>query len=618
MVSGYANRLLYVDLTKGKIKKLRLAKSLIKQYIGGKGFGARLLYDLLPPHIDPLGPTNLLMFFTGPLTATGAPATARSIVITKSPKTGTFLDSNSGGFWGCWMKMAGYDGIIITGRASKLSYIYINDGSVEIRDAEHLKGFGVYATIDSLIKDVGDKDAKVAAIGPAGENLVKLAAVMNDYHHAHARGGPGAVMGSKRLKAIVVSADTSNPKFEIADPDGFKEFNRNFIKEVVMGPSQEWARTDGTPIIVRASNNVGVLPTRNFQQGVFEDVDKIDAETLRKYRTSKGACYRCTIACRNITKIKDEKWGEITLDGPEYETIGLGGSNTGLGDFKAIIAWNSLVDDLGMDTISLGNVIGYAMEAYERGLLTKDDTDGLELRFGNADAQMELSKMIAKREGIGDVLAEGVREFALWLGGDAYKFAIETKGLEYPAYDPRGSIGMALAYATSDRGACHMRAWPISEEAFGEMDPFTPEGKAELVIRMQNFNAVKWSMVFCDFLDINYEKMSEYLKLVTGMEYTPKDLETVGERIYNLTRLFNVREGFSRKDDYIPYRIAHEPIPTGPNKGFAVSPEKFQKMLDEYYKLRGWNKDGVPRKKKLRELRLGRDIKKVSIPGASY
>lgn len=618
MIPGYANRILFVNLTKGKIKTKKLPKTLAKLYIGGKGFGIRLIYDMLPPHIDPLSSINPLMFFLGPLTATGIPAAAKSVLVTKSPKTGTFLDSYSGGFWGSWLKMAGYDGLIILGKASKFSYLYINEDNVEIKDAEHVRGFGVYATTSMLVKEVGDRKAKVAAIGPAGENLVKLSAVVNDDHHSHSRGGPGAVMGSKNLKAIVVSANTREPRFEIHDPEGLREFNKKFTEKVVFGETQEWARTDGTPVIVRMSHDAGVLPTRNFQKGVFEFVDNVDAEALRKFRTSKAACYRCSVACRNMTKIKDEKYGEVKIDGPEYETIGLGGSNTGQKSLKAVIAWNNLVDDLGMDTISVGNVIGMAMEAFEKGLINKDDTGGINLVFGDIDAQLEITKIIARREGLGDILAEGAREFSLWLGDEGYKLAVETKGLEYPAYDPRGSIGMALAYATSDRGACHLRAWPIAEEAFGDLDPFTTEGKAKLVIDLQNLNAVKWSMIFCDLLSIEYENMAKYLSFATGWDVKVSDLMVIGERIYNLTRLFNVREGFSRKDDYIPYRIAYEPMPEGPNKGFAVSPDKFKKMLDEYYELRGWNKNGIPKKKKLKELRVLSDARKNTMLGATY
>ncbi len=618
MIPGYANRILFVNLSKEKIRKKKLPKSLARLYIGGKGFGARLLYDMLLPHIDPLSPINPLMFFLGPLTATGIPATAKSVLVTKSPKTGTFLDCYSGGFWGSWLKMAGYDGLIILGKASKLSYLYINEDDVEIRSVEHVKGFGVYATTDTLIKEVGDRKAKVAAIGPAGENLVKMAGVVNDEHHIHARGGPGAVMGSKNLKAILVSADTRNPRFQIYDLDGLKEFNKKFTQEVVFGETQEWARTDETPVLVRMSHNAGVLPTLNFQKGVYEYVDNIDAEALRKFRTSKAACYRCSVACRNMTKIKDEKYGEIKIDGPEYETIGLGGSNTGQKDLKAVISWNNLVDDLGMDTISVGNVIAMAMEAFEKGLITEEDTGGINLTFGNLDAQMEMTKMIARKEGLGAILSEGAREFALWLGGDAYKLAVESKGLEYPAYDPRGSISMALAYATSDRGACHLRAWSIAEEAFGDLDPFTTEDKAKLVVDLQDHNAVKWTMVFCDLLSIELEDMAKYLNFVTGWDIKVSELKTIGERIYNLTRLFNVREGFSRKDDYIPYRIAYEPMPEGPNKGFAVSPDKFKKMLNEYYELRGWNKNGIPKKKKLRELRVSSDARKNTMLGVVY
>ncbi|HIQ13129.1 MAG TPA: aldehyde ferredoxin oxidoreductase [Thermoprotei archaeon] len=615
MVYGYGNRIAFIDLTKGKVKIRKPKESILKEYIGGKGLGARLLYDMLPPKIDPLSPSNILIFAVGPLTGTGAPASARGVIVTKSPATWTFNDSNGGGFFTSYMKLAGYDALVFLGRAEKLSYVYIDhDGKIHIRDATHISGYGVYATEDTLKDEVGDKDAKVASIGPAGENLVKIAGVVVDKHHIHARGGSGAVMGSKNLKAVVVSADKNNPRYELAYPDEFNEFNRRYIKEKIFSEEYSWAKDGGTPVIVQWSNEAGLFPTKNFQDGVFDGWEDISAEILKSYRTSKAACYRCTIACRNLVKIRHEKFGEVFIDGPEYETIAMVGGSTGLGDFKAIVSLNALLDDMGMDSISAGNIIGYVMELYEKGYISKDDLGGLEAKWGDPDVEHELVKMIAYRRGFGDIMAEGVKGIASYIGGDSYKFAIEVKGLEYPAYDPRGSYSMALAYATSDRGACHLRAWSIVEEAFGDKDPYIVEGKAEIVIRLQDLNAIKWSMVWCDFLAINYEDMSTYLRLATGWDLKPEELRYRGEKIWNLIRLFNLREGFTRRDDYAPYRILHEPLKSGPAKDKVIGVDNFNKMLDEYYRLRGWNKDGVPLKKTLRRLRLSKDYKRVWHP----
>ena len=482
-----------------------------------------------------------------------------------------------------------------------------------MRSAEHVRGYGIYATTDTLIKDVGDKDAKVACIGPAGENLVKYANITTDYSHKFGRGGVGAVMGSKNLKAIVISADPKNPRFEIAKPDEFEKFNKEFTKKLLADPEVKEFREKGTMMLIDLSDSVGVLPTKNFQKGTFEYAKSINFDSFLKFRISKATCFKCPMACKHVIKIENKKWGSFKLEGPEYECTAMGGSNTGLSDPKAIAAWIRLVDDLGLDGISTGNIIGLAMEAYEKGYITKEDI-GFELKFGDADAQMELTKMICERRGIGNILAEGAREFAKWLGGDAYKLIMECKGLEYPAYDPRGSISMALAYATADRGGCHQRAWSIAYEAFGDMDPYTTEGKAELVKRLQDLNAVKWSIGICDFIPIEYDDMATYLNLVTGWNLKPDDLKLIGERIYNLTRLFNVREGFTRRDDYIPHRIAYEPMPEGKAKGRKVTPEDFNKMLDEYYELRGWDKNGIPKRETLEKLGLVEEFEKLYKP----
>jgi len=601
-LKGYAGRILWVDLSNGEVKARDTPEDLAKEFIGGKGLGAALLYRLLEPGVDPLSPDNVAIFMTGPVTATGAPAASRCVLVTKSPHTGTFLDTYAGGYWPSWLKLAGYDGIVITGRADRLTYLYIGDDGVELREAEHLRGKGVYETINTIVRDVGDKNVRVAAIGPAGENLVKYACVVCDYHHNFGRGGGGAVLGSKNLKAIAIS--TENREVEVARPDEFSKFVSEVSKALATSEEHEWARTDGTPAVVDWSNEAGIMPTYNFRSGVFRFADRINAEALSKYRERKGACYKCPIACRNIVSVRRGKYKGVRLEGPEYETIVMAGANCGIKRIDAIIKWNYIADDYGLDTISAGATIAMAMEAYRRGLLKKEDLEGLELDFGNEEAWIRILDYIAFRRGIGDVLAEGVRGLASHLGGDAWKFAMHIKGLELPAYDPRGSFAMALAYATSDRGACHLRAWPVGYEAFGNLDPFTVEGKAQLVVRDQNRNAAKWSMIFCDFYAVSAEAMAKFYTLATGRELKKADIYLIGERIWNLTRMFNVREGFDRKDDYPPYRVMRETLKAGPAKGKRLPKKDYEKMLMEYYRLRGWNARGIPTKKKLRELGL--------------
>lgn len=603
-LKGYAGKVLWIDLSKEKIKAKDTPDDLVKLYIGGKGMGARMLYDLTKPGIDPLSPENPLMFLSGPLVSTGVPAATKAALVTKSPHTHTFLDSYASGYWPSWIKLAGYDALIILGKAEKLSYLYIGDDTVELREASHLKGKGVFETTDILVEEAGDDRAKVAAIGPAGENLVEYACVSCDYHHNFGREGGGAVMGSKNLKGIVVSTD--NRRVELAKPDEFSRYLSEVNKTEIMGPDHEWARTDGTPLIIDWSNEAGLLPTFNFRTGVFKHSEEINAEMLRKYRVSKYTCYRCPIACRNIVRVKRGKYRGVKLEGPEYETIAMAGSNCGIRRLDAIIRWNYIVDDLGMDTISTGATVAMAMEAYKRGYLRKEDLDGLELRFGNEEAWIRIPEYIAYRRGIGDVLAGGVKKLAEHLGKDAWKFSVHIKGSELPAYDPRGSFGMALAYGTSDRGACHLRAWPVAYEAFGDLDPFTVEGKAELVIKDQDRNSVKWSMVICDFYAVGYETMAKFYTLVTGREVSTKDLMTIGERIWNMVRLFNVREGFGSEDDYPPYRITSQSLKQGPPKGKKISKKLYKKMLMEYYRLRGWTSKGVPTKKKLFSLGIGK------------
>ena len=607
----YAGKILRVNLTTGKVSEEPLKEDMVKAFIGGRGLGAKYLFDEISPGIDPLSPENILIFMTGPLNGLPVPCAGKHVVISKSPATNTFLDCYAGGFLGAELKFAGFDGIIIHGKAENLSYLLITDGKVEIKSAEYLKEKPVDEVTEMLKEENRISDLIVAAIGPAGENLVGMACITNDLHHQAARGGIGAVMGSKNLKAIAVKGTKD---LNVPDIDKFFEVAKEAIVEAIKNPEHEWALLGGTPEIVDLSQEVDVLPTRNFQYGEFEKANEINWEAIKnKIFIKKVACFSCPLGCRNLVEVKEGPFKGIILEGPEYETLALTGSNCGISDLNAVAKFNLLCDFLGLDTISTGNVVAFAMECYEKGLITKEDTDGLELTFGNVDAYIRMPELIAYRKGIGAILADGVKIAAEKIGKGAEKYALHVKGLEYPGYDPRGSIGMALAYATADRGACHLRSWVIAKEAFGDLDPFTPEGKAAEVIDDQDRNSIKWSLILCDFYAADYNIMVKLLSAATGAKSSENELKLIGERIWNLTRAFNVREGFTRKDDTLPPRMLKEALPSGKGKGHRITKVDFEKMLDEYYSLRGWTKDGIPTLEKLKELRLGDVAEKIRL-----
>ena len=602
-MNGYKGNILNVDLSTYKTKVNDLNLNWVYDYIGGKGLGARYLYEELSANTDPLSQRNVLIFMTGPLTGTEAPASSKYVVVTRSPLTGAFLDSYVGGLYPAELKFSGFDGIVIKGRAPKWSYLLVQDGEATIKDAEHIVGMGTQETTKVISEEVGLDNVKVAAIGPAGENLVKISCMISDLRHKAGRGGVGAVMGSKNLKAVAVAG--SNRKVELRDEDGFKEAVREITrKEILENPAHDWVRIDGTPAIIRMSNDAGILPTRNFQDGTFEHAENIDAMKVKENLVRRTACYRCPMACRNIIEIREGAQKGLMIEGPEYETLALAGANCGIDDLGTIAKYNDLCDDLGIDTISAGNITAFTMECFEKGLLTKKDVNGLDIRFGSAEGYLEVPMLIAYRKGLGSKLAEGVKTASEMIGKGSQRFAQHVKGLEYPGYDPRGSIGMALAYATSDRGACHLRAWPANSEAFGNLDRFTPQGKAPLVVDEQNKYSVKWSMIFCDFYSIEYPTMARFYRLATGNNIKEDELRRIGERIWNLVRKFNVREGFSRAHDSLPYRIEKDPLRSGIPKGRVVSRKDFETMLDEYYQIRGWTVDGMPTPEKLKELGL--------------
>ena len=603
MADGYTGKVLRVDLTNEKITTEALNKEWAKQFLGGKGLGARYLFEELKPGVDPMSPENILMVWTGPAVGSMVPLTSRYVIITKSPLTGTFLDSYAGGFLGPEIKYSGFDGIIIKGKAKKLSYLWITDGKAEIRDAKNLAWKDTVQAEEIIRKEVGHKYARVAAIGPAGEKLGLISSVTSDVSRNAGRGGTGAAFGSKNLKAIAAKGTMG---LELPDMEGFVKFAKEMIqKDVIENPDHSGMITDGTPIIVDMSQNAALLPTKNWSSGEWEGSSGINSDAIKsRVLVRKKACFDCAIACGSWAKVKKGPFSGSSTEGPEYETLGMCGSNCGIKNVEAIVKFAQDCDKYGLDTISTGNVTGLAIDLYERGILTKKDTGGLELKWGNEAAYAKMPELIAYRKHIGDVLADGAKRAAKKIGKGSEKLVVEVKGLEYPAYDPRGTIGMALAYATSDRGACHMRAWPVAVDAYGSGDPWNPEGKAAVCVEDQTRTSVKWSFIFCDFYSVNFPNMAKYYTAVTGKPSSEEHLREIGRRIWNLTRSFNVREGFAKKDDTLPERMEKEPLPSGKTKGKSVPKADFEKMLAEYYRLWKWDEQGRPTKAALKEAGL--------------
>ncbi len=602
MLGGYAGKILRADLTREAVKISSLDEKKAEKFIGGKGLGAKILYDSVKPGIDPFSPENRLIFASGPLTASLAPSSARSTVVTKSPLTGIFLDTQFGGSFGVEMKLAGFDCVVIHGKAAQPTCLWIHDSSAEFLDASGLWGKGCFETEGRLKKRLGD-GAKVASIGPAGEGLVRYACITFERYRQAGRGGAGAVMGAKNLKAMVVQGAG---KIRVANSKGLKEAVKAANERIKNNHFTPLRRRYGTPLWVAPVNSAALLPTRNFSTGVFEGADRISGETMKDKIVKKdGACYNCPIACWKYVCVDSGKYIIDEFVGPEYETIALMGSNCGVDSIEDIAYANLLCDDFGLDTISTGNVIGFAMECYEKGLIGKEDTEGLELKFGNADAEIEMVQRIAFRKGLGNLLAEGVKSAASKIKKGSERFAMHVKGLELPGYDPRGAFGMALAYATSERGACHQRAWTVNAEIRGRLKPrYSVEGRAEFVKNAQDGRAMCFSLVLCDFMPFKTKHFVDLLNTATGFGLTENEYVEAGERIWNLTRLFNIREGMTRRDDTLPPRIMQEPLLDGVAKGQMVTKDMLDAMLDEYYALRGWNKNGIPTQKKLNELGL--------------
>jgi len=602
MSGGYTGKILTINLKNQTSTVETTDINDAKNFIGAKGLGAKILFDRLPKKTDPLSPNNILMFTTGPLTGTTAQTSGRGTVVTKSPQTGLFLDSHFGGIFAAEMKKAGWDIIIINERSETPFYVVINDDSVEFKDASKIWGEKCLKTHNWLQKTEGK--VKTAVIGPAGENLVKFSAITIDGHRHAGRGGAGAVMGSKNLKAIAI---TGSYKVPLHDSDRFQKKAKEVLKKIQENDFVPIRRKYGTPYWVKLVNDEGFIPTRNYQEGFFEQGDKINAETMQeKIVDGSGACFNCVIACWNKSSIKSGLHKGVSLVGPEYETIALMGSNLGMKCIEDIAFLNERCNELGMDTISLGGVLGFAIEAYEKGVITKKDIDRNDIGWGKAEELARLIDDIANRKGkVANVLAEGVKRAAEKLGKNSDSFAVHAKGLEIPGYDPRGTFGMGLAYATSDRGGCHQRAWTVKAELYDPgLERFSFENKAQIVKDVQDERAAFFSLVLCDFAPISEENCVDMWNLATGFNHTVESYLKCGERIWNLVRLFNLREGMDPADDKISDRFFKDSFTKGPAKNVVLTEDEFQKSLKEYYSLRGWDKKGVPTTKKLKELDL--------------
>jgi len=630
-LKGYAGAFLHVDLAHKKPKKVSLDHKLALDYLGGVGFCSRILYDKISPGVDPLGPENVLMFATGPLTGTLFPQASRYVVAAKSPLTDIWGEAHAAGYWGPELKFAGYDGIIVEGQSNKPRYLWIDDDHVEIRNAEHLWGKTCYEVDDALKEELGDCLVKVASIGPAGENLVRYACIMNDRDRCAARSGMGAVMGSKKLKAIAVRGSKD---IEVANTGHYLKLIVELHEKMLAHPFTEGRAKYGTTSLIELMQEIGRLPTYNMRQGVFDEYEKIGGETIRKnYLIKARADFACLQRCGRYTTVKEGPYAYIG-GSPEFETQCCLGSRCGISHTEAMLYAHYLCNSYGLDGISTGATVSWAMECYELGILSKEDTDGIDLSWGNHEALIQLIPMIARRAGFGNILAEGSYRAAQKIGKGSEKYVMHVKRQEIAAQEPRAQKSMGLAAATAARGADHLYAFPVLDEVgfeeairerFGYKylpeiaDRLNPKYKGFMVKECEDFMVVVESVGVCKYGTqippvFYYDDLANALKATTGMDLTIEDLKLIGERIVNLNRAFNARQKITRKDDKLPNRLTRVPAPIGPAKGQIV---ELDQMLNEYYTYRGWNiKTGLPTWKKLSELGLSdvaSDLEKMGI-----
>jgi len=615
MDNAFMGNILRVNLTTGEILAEELRWDWVDHFIGGAGLATRYLYDELPQAADPLGAENPLIFMTGPLTGTASASASRYSVVAKSPQTGIWGQANSGGSFGPELKRSGYDGIIFSGISSYPVYLQIIDGTAELRDAQSLWGKTVPET-EEFIQEAAPQKVTIASIGPAGENLVRYAAIMNNKHRAAGRCGLGAVMGSKRLKAI---ACAGKQPIRLADERSFREIARHQVELVNESILKVGFDAFGTNMLSDMVNVRGGYPTMNWQHGDFEQIDEVNAQALTDKVFVEGvSCFACPIACGRGTEIKTGKWRGNKGEGPEYETTNTLGAMCGIADMEAITMANYKCNEYGLDTISTGSTIAFAMECYQRGALNLEQTGGLALNFGDADLLVEMVEMIALREGVGDLLAEGTRVMAERIGEGIDHYAMQVKGLELPSYDPRAAKITGLGYVTANRGGDHMTGYIqgptfldapflIVEES-SVRDPFSanPE-EAQVLIDMEDALTVFDAIGGCKFMGIllTAEDIVGLISSATGWDFSVADFRLSGERIYNLTRALNAREGVSRSADILPARLTQDPLPAGPAEGMLIESETLEELKDAYYEKRGWDHVlGLPSADKLRQLAL--------------
>ncbi|MBD3306323.1 aldehyde ferredoxin oxidoreductase [candidate division KSB3 bacterium] len=610
-MKGYMGTLLRVNVGTRQIIKEDLNMQWAADFIGGTGLGVRIAYDEIPPTCDPLGPENKLIFMTGPVTATMLGTSGRFQVIFKSPLTEILCDSSCSGYWGVQLKQAGYDGLIVEGVSESPVYLLINDDQVELRDATHLAGLDTFATQERVRQEVGDTKAKVLSIGEAGERQVPYACPVNDDGRVPGRGGSGAVMGSKGVKAIVVRGQA---QVELHDPEAFKQLALDINKRNASNPVLHNLRTYGTSWSMDGRWAISDVPVRNWSVASYEALcSKLGGKSLKENFNSKNhpGCYRCTIGCSKWVTIEQEPY---QLDAPaaEYESVAALGTMCQVDDLAAVSYANHLCNLYGLDTITCGATIAFAMECYEKGLLTSADTDGLEIRWGDKDVVIRLVQMIGKQEGIGRLLGQGTRKMAEHLGQDALDFAVQVKGLELPMHDARAGFAWASNYATSPRGGCHLHGMtdfyeesedPIPEWGFtGKFTRLSDEGKAAMTRFAQNWAHLLDSLVICYFSTklLTPSDFATLLNLATGSTYTAQDMLVIGDRINALHRAFNYRCGIRRQDDTLPAR-AMTPLAEGFTAGQVPDLER---QLQEYYQIRRWEADGKPSQAALQDLDL--------------
>ena len=614
MTWGYWNKILRIDLTSQRITKEEIDEDTYRLFLGGAGIGAKILWEEVPPEVGSFDADNRLIFAGGPFQGHPVPGSAKFTITSKSPLTNTYADSAAGARWGPLFKRAGYDALVIQGKSETPVYIYIEDEEVKIRDARNIWGMDSYEVVDQVRKEVGDSRASVATIGQAGEKLVKMACIVVDKHSFAGRCGLGAVMGSKNLKAIAVKGSQKVP---VSNLSLLRDYNRKYSKEIKNASIQSGLRPHGTPVLCITAEGFGDMPIKYWTEDTWpEGAKKIGAPQYTDLLSAQPyPCLYCPIGCHRNIEIKNPAKYKLKGIGPEYETLGMFGTNLLIDDLRAISIANDLCNRLGMDTISTGACIGLAMECYEKGIITKKDTAGMELKWGNPDVLIELVKQIGNKVGFGSIFSEGTVEAAKKIGKNALELVVHVKGLDFPAHDARACWGLVPTYGTGTRGACHMRGVEEDVEMGGFYIPeigvteehakfFSAEGKAHLTVKTQDYCALINSLVLCVFMPdgggLSFTSILNIFNSITGWDWDIQEAMMCGERIFTLQRLINLRDGYTKKDDILPPKMY---VPA--KKGFRTGKiPPVNDLLNEYYELRGWDKEGRPTKEKLEKLSL--------------